>query len=301
MFAETSPERVEVSPPLAETGPTLADLALLTSTTSTTLGRIRPKLVEVVRPTHRATVRPPGGPTARCAHRPTDRPADPPARAGLVHQFPSNEADRLVRIASKPPIPFVAGFEAHLATRAVWGSEIGRIGVVNSGRAARLGGSLTRRFDETSNWLSVGKVDPLGRASGRVFLGAPCHLVLAAARRRHALAAACRSRRHSHRRGHRHRLGECRSKPHSGLDPGWGLSEATSDAPGHAGHISGRLRPLEGRACPEFDQAWPELSYARPVLALNRPTLARSCPARAWNRPTLAHAISTRLRPSLGH
>jgi len=31
---------------------------------------------------------------------------------GVLHQFPANEADRLVRIVSKPPIPFVPGFEA---------------------------------------------------------------------------------------------------------------------------------------------------------------------------------------------
>jgi hypothetical protein len=31
--------------------------------------------------------------------------------SGVVHQFPWNDADRLVRVASKPPIPFVQGFE----------------------------------------------------------------------------------------------------------------------------------------------------------------------------------------------
>jgi len=32
--------------------------------------------------------------------------------SGVVHQFPWNDADRLVRICSKPPIPFAQGFEA---------------------------------------------------------------------------------------------------------------------------------------------------------------------------------------------
>jgi len=32
--------------------------------------------------------------------------------SGVVHQFPWNDADRLVRVASKPPIPLVSGVEA---------------------------------------------------------------------------------------------------------------------------------------------------------------------------------------------
>merc|ERR1712217_236233 len=32
--------------------------------------------------------------------------------SGVVHQFPWNDTDRLVRVVSKPPIPFVSGLEA---------------------------------------------------------------------------------------------------------------------------------------------------------------------------------------------
>lgn len=32
--------------------------------------------------------------------------------SGVLHQFASNEADRLVRVVSKPPIPFVSGLES---------------------------------------------------------------------------------------------------------------------------------------------------------------------------------------------
>eukprot|EP00747_Dinoflagellata_sp_TGD_P083795 gnl/TRDRNA2_/TRDRNA2_162259_c2_seq2.p1 gnl/TRDRNA2_/TRDRNA2_162259_c2~~gnl/TRDRNA2_/TRDRNA2_162259_c2_seq2.p1 ORF type:complete len:485 (-),score=94.05 gnl/TRDRNA2_/TRDRNA2_162259_c2_seq2:95-1408(-) len=32
--------------------------------------------------------------------------------SGVIHQFSSNEADRIVRVVNKPPIPFVAGLEA---------------------------------------------------------------------------------------------------------------------------------------------------------------------------------------------